>query len=262
VTTGHSQSLERGLAILSAFKPGRSLLGITDLARLLDLNGATAHRYVATLAALGYLQQDAPTRKYRLGPQALDLGLSALGSIELRDIAAPVLREFSDRTGHTVNMAILSGTEIVYVERARSTRSELQAIDLDIHVGSRLPAYCTSMGKVLLAYLPREQLDNVLATIELVKLGPNTITNRRELAAEFKRVRANGLAHSNEELGNGLRSIAVPVRIHTGEVAAAINVHAHRTMLTLSELIARLGPPLREIADEISMQAGYRPPSS
>src|SRR5919201_7067861 len=99
-----SQSLERGLAILSAFRSGRPLLGISELGREVGLSRSTTHRYVATLATLGYLQQDAATRKYRLGPRVLDLGFSAIHSMELREISAPHLQQLSDETGYTVNM--------------------------------------------------------------------------------------------------------------------------------------------------------------
>src|SRR5664279_6063543 len=116
----YSQSLERGLAILSAFRSGRPLLGVSELGRDIGLSRSTTHRYVATLASLGYLQQDAATKKYRLGPRVLDLGFSAINSMELREVAAPHLRELSDATGYTVNMAILDDLDIVYVERSLS----------------------------------------------------------------------------------------------------------------------------------------------
>jgi IclR family transcriptional regulator, pca regulon regulatory protein len=149
----YSQSLERGLAILSTFRSGKPLLGVSDLAREVGLSRSTTHRYIATLAALGYLQQDQATRKYRLGPRVLDLGFSAINSMDLREVAAPHLQQLSDETGHTVNMAVLDGIDIVYIERCRTSRVGQRDIDLNLHVGSRLPAYCTSMGKVLLANL-------------------------------------------------------------------------------------------------------------
>jgi IclR family transcriptional regulator, pca regulon regulatory protein len=135
-----SQSLERGLAILSSFRDARPSLGIADLARELGLSRSTTHRYVSTLAALGYLQQDEVTRKYRLGPRVLDLGFSAINSMEVRELAAPHLRRLADETGHTVNMAVLDGVDIVYVERVTSPHPEQRRLDLDLHVGSRLPA--------------------------------------------------------------------------------------------------------------------------
>ena len=117
---GHSQSLERGLAILSTFQSARPLIGVSDLSREVGLSRSTTHRYVATLTALGYLQQDAETRKYRLGPRVLDLGFSAINSMELRHVSAPHLQLLSDSTGHTVNMAVLDGADIVYIERCRA----------------------------------------------------------------------------------------------------------------------------------------------
>jgi IclR family transcriptional regulator, pca regulon regulatory protein len=256
---GFSQSLERGLAILSAFKPGRPLLGSSELAREIGLSRSTAHRYVASLAMLGYLQQDPLTRKYRLGPRVLDLGFSAINSMEIREISAPYLQQLSDETGHTVNMAILDDSDIVYVERCRSSRQGQRDIDLNLHVGSRLPAYCTSMGKVLLAFLPDDEQAELIERIELSPRGPNTLTARRALLSELARVREAGLAINNEELAYGLRSIAAPVRSRSGEVAAAINLAAHRSMVSMEDLVARLSPAVKRTAEHISERIGYRP---
>ena len=195
--TAGSQSLERGLAILASFHSARPLLGVSDLSRKVGLSRSTTHRYVATLAALGYLQQDAETKKYRLGPRVLDLGFSAINSMELRHVSAPHLKALSDKTGRTANMAVLDGTEIVYIERCRAP--DAREIDLNLHVGSRLQAYCTSMGKVLLAFLPASQLSALLDSVKLARRGPNTITSKRALLKELEQVRARGLAMNNEE---------------------------------------------------------------
>ncbi len=253
----YSQSLERGLAILSAFRSGRPLLGVSDLAREVGLSRSTTHRYIATLAALSYLQQDPPTRKYRLGPRVLDLGFSAINSMDLRELAVPHLQALSDETGHTVNMAVLDGPDILYIERCRTSRQGQRDIDLNLHIGSRLPAYCTSMGKVLLANLPAEALDKVLRQTEFHRRGPNTLTAKSELVAELERVRRDGLATNNEELAYGLRSIAAPVFSQDGEVAAAINLAVHRSMVSFDELLARLVTPLQRTAAEISARIGY-----
>jgi IclR family transcriptional regulator, pca regulon regulatory protein len=255
----HSQSLERGLAILSAFKAGRPALGVSELARELKLSRSTTHRYVATLTVLGYLQQDVATRKYRVGPRVFDLAFSAIDSMELREIAARHLRLLSDETGHTVNMAILDGADIVYVERCRSSRNGQRAIDLALHVGSRLPAYCTSMGKVLLAFLPTPEREDALGGVRFMRRGPNTLTTKAGLLAELELVREQGLAVNNEELAYGLRSIAVPVRSRDGGVVAAINLAAHRTMVSMDDLVAGLGPVLRRTAVAISAELGFRP---
>jgi len=257
--TGHSQSLERGLSILSAFRSGRPLLGVSDLGREVGLGRSTTHRYVATLTMLGYLQQDAATKKYRLGPRVLDLGFSAINSMELREICAPHLQQLSDETGYTVNMAILDGPDIVYVERCRSSRTGQREIDLNLHVGSRMPAYCTSMGKVLLAYLAPEERAAVIAAADLTRRGPNTLTTSRALMKELARVRGEGLAINNEELAYGLRSIAAPIRSHGGEVVAAVNLAVHSSMVSMEELVARLSPALVRAAAGMSARAGYRP---
>jgi IclR family pca regulon transcriptional regulator len=254
----YSQSLERGLAILSAFRSGRPLLGVSELGREIGLGRSTTHRYVATLAALGYLQQDATTRKYRLGPRVLDLGFSAINSMELRELAAPHLRQLSDDTGFTVNMAILDDTDVVYVERCRSTQAGQREIDLNLHVGSRLPAYCTSLGKVLLAFLPPEEQAETLSRIEFTQRGPNTITSRNALSAELKCVRAAGFAVNNEELAYGLRSIAAPVLSHDGVAVAAINLAVHSSMVSVEDLFARLSERLRAAAADVSAHLGFR----
>ena len=256
-----TQSLERGLAILSAFRPKEPSLGISELARLLDLNRSTVHRYVSTLNRLGYLQQDASTRKYRLGMRVLDLGFSAINSMELREIAAPHLQDLSDSTGHTVNMAIMDAVDIVYIDRVRSPRPGQSQIDLNLHVGSRLPAYCTSMGKVMLAHLTEPDLRVVLENTDMIQRGPNTHTERVGLINELARIRATGFAVNNEELAYGLRSIAVAIRTSSGEPIAAVNLAVHRSMVSMDDLTARLGPPLRRTADEISRRIGHRVPA-
>jgi IclR family pca regulon transcriptional regulator len=256
----YSQSLERGLAILSSFRPERPLLGVSDLSRELKLSRSTTHRYVATLTALGYLQQDASSRKYRLGLRVLDLGFSVINSMELRTLASPHLQQLSDELAHTVNMAVLDGADIVYVERCRTSRQGQRDIDLNLHVGSRLPAYCTSMGKVLLAFLPEDERDAVLARVKFSPRGPNTLGGKKALLLDLERVRETGIGVNNEELAYGLRSIAVPVRGSSSEVVAAINLAVHRTMASMDDLVGRLAPALERTADEISARLGYRGP--
>jgi IclR family pca regulon transcriptional regulator len=223
----HSQSLERGLAILSAFSEAQPLLGITDLAGQVGLNKSTAHRYISTLAALGYLRQDATTRRYRLGPRAVDLGLAAINSIE----------------------------------RCRSARENARlTIDLHLHVGSRLPAYCTSMGKVLLAYRPPDVLTELIDRMDLARRGPNTLTAREALVAALRRIRQAGWAANDEELAPGLRSLAVPLRDASGEVIAAANIAVHLAVwnASMDSIVRRLEPALQRTAREISAQLGHR----
>ena len=255
---GHSQSLERGLAILASFTSNRPLLGTSELARRLGLSRSTTHRYLSTLHELDYLHQDPETRKYRLGPRVLDLGFSAINSMDVREISAPYLRQLSDETGYTVNLAILDGTEVVYVERCRTSRVGQREIDLNLHVGSRLPAYCTSLGKAMLAFLPDEERDAILDRVEFSQRGPNTTLDRASLLAELATVRRDGFSVNNEELAYGLRSIAAPTRDRTGVAVAAVNLAVHRSMVSLDDLVHRLSPPLLHAAAEISRRIGYR----
>jgi IclR family transcriptional regulator, pca regulon regulatory protein len=253
----YSQSLERGLAILHCFTPEKPVLGIADIADELGMSRSTTHRYVITLVALGYLEQGA-ARKYRLGLRVTDLGMSALNSTGLREHSHPYLEELRQRTSFTVNLSMLDGEDILYVDRARSFRRGQNKIDLDLHPGSRLPAYCTSMGKLLMAHLPEPQRRDLLAEVKLTKRGPNTITSKTALRDELDEVLSEGFATNDEELIPELHSIAVPVRNETREVVAAVNMAAHSSMISLEELVDALGPHLISTADRISARLGYR----
>ena len=257
-TTATSQSLERGLAILSAFDSDRPLIGVSELSRELALSRSTAHRYIATLARLGYLQQDPDSKRYRLGPKVLDLGFSAINSMDVREISAPHLRRLSDETGHTVNLAILDGTDVVYIERCRTAQPGQREIDLNLHVGARLPAYCTAMGKAILAFVPEDRLEEIIDRIDFAPRGPNTLTDPEAFRDELRKIRAVGIAVNDEELAYGLRSIAAPIHSHTGEVLAALNLAVHRTMVSMDELIARFGPAVTQSANDISLSMGHR----
>jgi IclR family pca regulon transcriptional regulator len=247
-----SQSLERGLAVLCVFTPDRPALGISELARELALTRSTTHRYVATLASLGFLEQDASTRKYRLGPRVLDLGFSVLGSLELREIAAPHLRRLTDSTGHTSNLAIRDDTDVILIDRVRGRPGRYHHLEFTLHVGSRIPAYCSATGKILLAFLPRLDLDRLLERIEFVQRGPRTLAGKKALLAELEQVRRTGVAINDEELESALRSIAAPVRARSGEVVAAVNVAIPWSPAPMTELVTRLGPAVQATANEIA----------
>jgi len=252
ISSGFSQSLERGLAVLAAFRPDRPALGISELARELGLTRSTTHRYVATLTSLRYLEQDGSTRKYRLGPRVLDLGFSVLGSLELRDVAAPHLRHLTETTGHTSNLAIRDDTDVILIDRVRGRPGRYHHLEFTLHVGSRLPSYCSATGKALLAFVPRPDLDRLLDRMDLVPRGPRTLTDRGALMAELEQVRSSGLAINDEELENALRSIAAPVRDRAGEVVAAVNVAIPWSPAPMSELVTELGPTIQATAQQIA----------
>jgi len=253
----YSQSLERGLAILSCFTPKRPVLGIADIADELGMSRSTTHRYVITLLALGYLEQGA-SRKYRLGLRVTDLGMSALNSTGLREHAQPYLEELRQRTSYSVSLAVLDGPEILYVDRARSFRRGQGQAGPDVRIGSRLPAYCTAMGKLLLANLPDSDQRELIASIKLSKSGPNTIASKKALRDELDEVLEASFAVDDEELAKGLYSIAAPVRDEARDVVAAVDIAVPSSMISIGELVDALGPHLVSTADRISARLGYR----
>ncbi|HEV2974432.1 MAG TPA: IclR family transcriptional regulator [Solirubrobacteraceae bacterium] len=253
----YSQSLERGLAILSCFTPKRPVLGIADIADELGMSRSTTHRYVITLLALGYLEQGA-SRKYRLGLRVTDLGMSALNSTGLREHAQPYLEELRQRTSYTVSLAVLDGPEVLYVDQARSFRRGQGGAGVDARTGSRLPAYCTAMGKLLVANLPESDQRELVAATKLTKHGPNTITSKKALREELDEVLNANFAVDDEELAKDLYSIAAPVRNEARQVVAAVDIAVPSSLITLGELVDALGPHLVSTADRISARLGFR----
>jgi IclR family pca regulon transcriptional regulator len=253
----YSQSLERGLAILGCFTPARPVLGIADIADELGMSRSTTHRYVITLVALGYLEQGA-SRKYRLGLRVTDLGMSALNSTGLREHARPYLEELRQRSSYTTSLAVLDGPEILFVDRAPSFRRGRGRTAIDLQPGSRLPAYCTAMGKLLLANLPDSEQRELLAQMKLSKRGPNTITGKRALREELEQIREAGFAVNDQELAPELLAIAAPVRNEARDVVAGVNLAAPSSLIALEELVDALGPHLVSTADRISARLGYR----
>jgi IclR family pca regulon transcriptional regulator len=253
----YSQSLERGLAILGCFTPKRPVLGNADIADGLGMSRSTARRYVATLFALGYLEQIA-SRKYRLGLRVTDLGMSALNSTGLREHAHPYLEALRQRTSYSTSLGVLDGTDVLYVDRVRSFRRGQGKIDLDLRTGSRLPAYATAMGKLLLANLSEAEQRDLIAQMKLAKRGPNTVTSKKALREELDEIHAAGFAVNDQELAPELYVIAAPVRNEARDVVAAVNLAAPSAMIMLEELVDALGPHLVSTADRISARLGYR----
>jgi IclR family pca regulon transcriptional regulator len=246
----YSLSLGHGLAILASFSAERSTLGIADMASVLSMSRSTTHRYAATLAQLGYLEQNS-SRRYRLTPRCADVGLSALGSMALHECSRPLLGELRRETGWTVSLAILDGSEVMLVERLRGWRG-LHEIDLRLGSSARLPVHCTAMGKVLLAGLPDPELRDLLVPLTLKRHGPNSITGKRALRAEIEQAREQGYAIDDEELIDGLRSIAVPVLDARGSVLGALDLSVPGALFEGHELNEEFGYVLGETAEAIT----------
>lgn len=254
-----SQSLERGLAILSSYTPESPVRGIAQIADELGLSRSTAHRYVSTLAALGYLEQVA-NRKYVLGRRVSDVGMSALSATGLAVRARPHLEELRGKLSYGVGLAVLDGGEIVYVDRVRSfTRGGLE-IALGMQPGSRMPAYATAVGKVLLAHLPDQERATRVRELRLLARTPHTIVDRDRLRRELTRIQAAGIAVEDRE--NAPEHIAVAVPVPEGDAAtpiAAIGVTLQADAFPVSELPERLGPELLAAADRLSAELQPEP---
>ncbi len=256
-SSARAHPLERGLSLLTALASARGSLGLVELARASGLSKSTCHRYVASLVSLGYLELDERTRKYVFGPAAMRLGTAAMGSLEVTRVAVRTMQALADETNHTVSLAILDGADIVYVERRRPSRAGFR-IELNVQIGTRLPAYCTAMGKVLLAHRDPATVRLLLDRIDLARRGPRTITAREQLRHELAAVAENGYAVNDEELAAGLRSVAVPVYDYRGNVCAAMGIAVHLSAwnATADAVVARLEPPLRRAANEVSRRMG------
>ncbi len=258
-TTRHFiESLSRGMNLLSTLSESFQPLSLTELARQLSLSKSTVQRLTYTLLRLGYLDRDKETKKFHLGQRAMVLGLSIVRHSDLRKVAFPHLEKTSKEIGETVNLAILDGTEIVYVERIKTQ----QILNINLEVGSRLPAYCTSMGKALLAFLPEKQLGELFRKMTFKPYTSNTLLSKEALKRELEEVRRRGFATNNEELSNGLRSVAAPVRDASGKVIAAVNIAVPSSRVQLKRLETVLARKALETADRISFTLGYRKEAS
>ena len=241
-------SLARGLLVIQAFSERRLQLSISQLSRRTALSRASVRRCLHTLSKLGFAGTD-DGRSFYLRPRVLALGHSYLSSMPLATAAQPILEHLSQILHESCSIALLDGTEIVYVARAHVTR--IMAIDLG--VGTRLPAFCTSMGRVLLANLPPDELETVLPKIEFTRYTDRTVSSVERLRQVLVTVRREGHAIIDQELELGLRSMAVPVRNPAGRVVAAINVGAHGQRVSIQDMRTRFLPYLHAAAQELCL---------
>ncbi|MES5818152.1 IclR family transcriptional regulator C-terminal domain-containing protein [Streptomyces sp. RG80] len=232
------RSFERGLAVIRAFDAEHPELTLSEVARTCGLTRAAARRFLLTLVDLGYVHTGG--RTFRLTPRVLELGYSYLAGFSLAQIAEPHLEQLVDRTRESSSLCVLDGDDIVYVARVPARRIMAAAIT----VGTRFPAHVTSVGRVILAHLPDEEREFRLARIDLRPLTPRTIVTVDLLRAELAKVHAQGYAIVDQELEEGLRSVAAPVRDRGGEVVAAVNIPVHASRNTMASVRRDLLPAL------------------
>jgi IclR family transcriptional regulator, pca regulon regulatory protein len=245
---GYVQSLDRGLAVICCFSAEHPRLTLSEVARQTELSRAAVRRSLITLQTLGYVGSDG--RHFYLTPRVLTLGYAYLSSLSLADVAQAHLSDLANDVHESCSASVLDGYDIVYVARAATKR----IMTISLSVGTRLPAYATSMGRVLLAAFPSDQLDAYLGAAPLTRLTERTIVDQERLRAEIARTRHRGWCLVDQELEDGVRSIAVPVHDSAGRVVAAVNTSAHATRVPLVTLQKSFLPKLRECAATIDAE--------
>jgi len=240
------QSLVRGLSVIRTFNADHPRQTLAQVAESTGLARATARRFLHTLVTVGYAGTDGT--EFWLTPRVLELGYSYLSGLGLPAIAQPRLEELSRHIGESSSLSVLDGNDVVYVNRVPVRR----IMTVSITIGTRFPAYATSMGRVILAGLSSEELDAYLADVELRPLTPATLVDVPSFRAELTRIREQGFAIVDQELEPGLRSLAAPVHSPSGRVVAAVNISTQTVVHDLEELHDRFLPALIDTAELIT----------
>jgi IclR family pca regulon transcriptional regulator len=243
--TDFIESLDRGLRVLELFGGGQQPMTLSDLAKAAGLPRATARRILFTLERAGFVESDG--KLFRLTPRVLVLASGYLVSNHVVSVLQPALDRLSSEAQEISSMAILNGNDVVFIARASPTRIFSSGID----IGYRLPAFCTSVGRILLSRLPDDELAAALDAMDLVPLTPFTVTDRKLLLKAIIGDRAQGYSLVDREAEPGFRSISVPVRRYDGTIIAAINMGAHVDRVSAAEMIERFLPRLRDAAASV-----------
>lgn len=240
-------SLARGLAVIRAFSDQRRALTIAQVSQRTGISRAAARRCLHTLKQLGYV--DADGNQFSLKPKILTLGYSYLSSTPLTISALPYLNKVSRMLNESSSLAVLDGHDVLYIARSATSR----IVSVALNTGSTLPAYCTSLGRAILAHLPDAMLDAYLREVELKAYTNRTVVSRALLREVLHGVRKNGYALVDEEMEIGLRSIAVPVRNAADSAVAALNVGVQASRVTAGEMRERFLPVLQDVSRELSI---------
>ncbi len=240
-------SLVRGLEIMRAFTRSRPSMTLSDVARATGLPRAAVRRFMLTLVSEGYAETNG--KYFNLKPKVLELGYAALSSLSFVEVAQPIMARLAYKLEESVFAAMLDDEDVVYVASAVSPERRVR---ISVAVGSRSPAHAVSTGRVLLAALPEEQLDEYLAKVKLTKFTPNTITSRIKLRGLIEETGVCGWSIVDQELEIGLRSISVPIRQRNGEVVAALNVACPSSRVTREDMHGRVLDELQASSQQIT----------
>jgi len=244
------QSISRGFAVIKAFSGREDALTISDVAQKTGQSRAASRRFLLTFKELGYVSAD--DGLFRLTPRVLDLGFTFLSTMRLPEIARSIMEEVVATVRESCSITVLDGMDIVYLARVPAQR----IMSISLSVGARLPAYATSMGRVLLAGLDQASIDRYLSEVIPQPLTPRTVTSKEQLRRILGKVREQGWAILDQETEVGIRSVAAPIRDYTGRTIAAINISSHASRVTMKQLRASHLPVVLRAADRISERLG------
>lgn len=248
-----AQVLDRVIQILKCFTAQKPELQFAELAACLTLHKSTLYRLLEAMRSHGLVEQDGETGKYRLGLRLFEFGMIAIGQLEISKCAAPFLEKLVEQTGETAHLCIFEDPDVVYVGKVESK----QTLRMPSYIGRRNPAYCTGVGKAILANLSPEELDAYLARTPLQAFTPKTIATPEALKKQLKEICVRGYSVDDEEISEGLRCIGAAIRDHSGKVIGAISV-AGPTMRVTKTKISELARYVMEATDGVSEQFGYR----
>jgi len=244
--------LERTFDILEAFSQDGQEPGMTELVAKLHIPKSTVHRLIMVLERHGYLERSPLNEKYHLGSKLVQLGMHALSRLDLGTTAMPYLHRLVEQTGETCHLGVLRNGKIISLFHAQGT----QLLRLRSAVGRVSPLHCTSQGKAILAFLPEEECEQWISTIDFKANTPKTITRASSFRAELKRVREAGYARDNEEYEEGVKCIGAPVRDHAGRVMAAISI-AMPSFRMKRDRVPQLSRAVVKAAEDLSAALGY-----
>lgn len=246
------RAVERALQILECFDSNNPERGVSDIAQAVGLHKATAHRIVTTLLNCGYLERSDDDQSYRLGLKLAGLGFKVIRRMDLRREALPYMNELVEQWDETCDLSIFDGERVFYVEVLRGSH----ALTIAAAVGQRLPAHCTSSGKLFLAYLPPEELE-AFTSEPMKSYTERTITSPEELHLQLETIRQQGYSFDNEELERGIRAVAAPIYNHDGEIIAALSIPGPTNRIA-QDRIPAIAESLVEKAQQISHRLGWQ----
>jgi IclR family transcriptional regulator, pca regulon regulatory protein len=246
------QSLERGLSVITAFTRDARSLTLSEIADRTGLSRAAARRFLITLKDLGYVESDG--RLFSLQPRVLALGYSYLSSLPVWEVARPHLEELAEKVQETTSASVLDGDDIVFVARVEVKR----IMSMTLGVGSRLPAWATAMGRVLLADLGPAQLDQYFRRVTLAPLNERTVVDEKELRGIIAEARTRGWTLVDQEVEEGVRSLAVPIRSPQGRTEAAVTVCSHALRVTRERVIDEFLPLVLETSERVTAELVLR----